>query len=85
MANLEPRPELKLSILPLPTTSAIATASVSPIDQPYPPSLSGCNTSECFAFVTDEELAKLAEGIISANTAKKNKLGSQELLALNDQ
>ena len=34
------------------------------------PSLSGCNTSERFAFATDEELAKLAEEVVPANTAK---------------
>ena len=68
VANLEPHPELELSVSPLPTTSAAATASA--IDQPHPPSFSGCNTSERFAFATDEELAKLAEGVVPANTAK---------------
>ena len=65
VANLEPHPELELSaVSPLPTTSAAATTSAySAIDQPHPPSLSGCNTSERFAFATDEELAKLAEGV----------------------
>lgn len=82
MANLEPHPECELSILPLPTTSTATTASVSPVNQPHQP---GCNTSERFAFVTDEELAKFAEGVVPANTAKNNELGSQELSALDDQ
>ena len=72
VANLEPHPELELStVSPLPPTSAAATASAySAIDQPHAPLLSGCNTSERFVFATDEELAKLAEGVVPPNTAK---------------
>ena len=71
---------LKPSISLLPTTST-ATASASPVYQPHPPSLSGCNTSKRFAFATNEELS-LKKGY---QQIQRIGLSSQEFSAPDDQ
>ena len=61
MATFEPHPESAPSLLP--TNDADATLNA---NEPHPPSTGR------FALVSDQEIAKLSEGLVPQNTAKMN-------------
>ena len=74
----EPHPANESLLLP-PIESSTSASAYTPSNhsaEPHPLR---------FAVASDQELAKLAEGLIPANTVKKNKLGCEKLSAMDGQ